>query len=750
MTTKYFTLLKILDTIREEADSKHIKKYIPSDSKDNYQEKINQARARAFIHLYLKVSFGLLDFNEREHYITDGSYDGGIDGYYINSENKTIYLIQSKFRTTEKNFEEKNIKLEEVLVMDVNRVLDGEELNEDGISYNGKIKQLQREVSNIDNIARYSYQIVILANLEGISDSKLKQLTGGYAAKVFNHEKCYDELVFPIISGTYFNATDLNINIDLSNKNAGSKISYTVQTKSSECEITVLFVPTFEVGRIMYKYKNSILKYNPRSYLQFEGKKVNNAIEDTILNKSTNEFALFNNGITMLSDETFINEKIGQKNKAQLIVKNPQIINGGQTSYTLSRIYKENIENIESVFKNKEVLLKIITLLDKNDQDSKIQLIEDISTATNQQTPVNSADRFSNSKLHQTIQKFLYDRYGILYERKRGEFSDGVFEGYISKEQVIERNLFFRIYYAANGKINKSRQKKLFIVQDFDEETINDIESMDRFFFGYLCFKKMHKHYYHLNQRIEPSVYAKLRAMTLLYKPNNLLNFQENIQENLSLFNKRWSKFISLTSKKEKYIKHTKTLRTGKEITLNSFDVDTWYNSTTFDEDVLTDFPTNEIYDDLMEDESTNINLGDEILLKDIDKLIPVKGYSTVEEVLDTYFANINMNIKIEDLIDRIIATYSINLKDLSHLLRKYRLKGNVQNIVEYGCHILPDNIGVRYNFFLNKNQSTSEKVISDPNEIFSVGHTISFTIIGIDPKNHRINISCLKEFNKG
>jgi hypothetical protein len=44
----------------------------------------------------LKVSFGLLEFGHREYFVTDGSYDGDIDGYYINNENRMIYFIQSK------------------------------------------------------------------------------------------------------------------------------------------------------------------------------------------------------------------------------------------------------------------------------------------------------------------------------------------------------------------------------------------------------------------------------------------------------------------------------------------------------------------------------------------------------------------------------------------------------------------------------------------------------------------------------
>ncbi|EEF22461.1 conserved hypothetical protein, partial [Ricinus communis] len=257
------------------------------------------------------------------------------------------------------------------------------------------------------------------------------RLTGGYAAEVFNFEKTYEELVFPVITGTYFKASDIVIPIDLSNKNAGSKISYNVSTKYGECEITALFVPVIEVAKLMDKYRNSILKYNPRSYLEFEGHAVNAAIRDTIVQSTTNEFALFNNGITILSDETNINEKIGQKNKAQLWIKNPQIINGGQTSFTLSRIFNENPEGAEDIFKNKEVLLKVITVFDNDSKNSKLELIDEISNATNKQTPVINADRFANEHFHIKVQKLVFDRYGMLYERKRGEFSAGIGDGYV-------------------------------------------------------------------------------------------------------------------------------------------------------------------------------------------------------------------------------------------------------------------------------------------------------------------------------
>jgi hypothetical protein len=100
VTTKYLILTAILDQIAAEAPQQY-KRYHPIKSD---QEKVDFARARAFIHLYLKVQFGLLDFAVRENLVADDTGDGGIDAYYIDDSNKHIYFIQSKFRTTARNF----------------------------------------------------------------------------------------------------------------------------------------------------------------------------------------------------------------------------------------------------------------------------------------------------------------------------------------------------------------------------------------------------------------------------------------------------------------------------------------------------------------------------------------------------------------------------------------------------------------------------------------------------------------------
>jgi AIPR protein len=543
---RYQTLLRVLDKIRSEAPEAQASRYRPDD--DDI-EKINQARARAFIHLYMKVMFGLSGFSERERTITDAASDGGIDGYYIDSDAKLIYFIQSKFRTTQKNFESKEIQLEELLAMDLSRILDGEACNESNQEYNGKIKQLQREISSLPDVARYSYRVIILANLNGVLPGKLRQLTGGYSAEVFDFERTYQKLLFPVITGTYFVATDITIPIDLSNKNAGSKISYNVNTKFSSCEITLLFVPTIEIAKVMQKYRNAILKYNPRSYLDLEGQSVNAAIRSTIVDSRTNEFALYNNGITMLSEETNINEKIGQKNKAQLRVKNPQIINGGQTSFTLSRILEESAENADEVFGDKEVLLKIITLLNNESKEAKLELIDQISNATNKQTPVINADRFANEAFHVSVQLKVFERHGLLYERKRGEFSAGVKDGYVEPKKIVERNHYWRVYYAANGDPQRGFERRLFQKNKFSGLDLKDNIPFDRTALALNVINRLRQDN-RPNAPIDREIYVKAFLYTELYfQPNTFLWLNE-INDNWPHFQETWASFVSTQRKK--------------------------------------------------------------------------------------------------------------------------------------------------------------------------------------------------------
>jgi len=450
---KYQILLKALDQLCSEAPAGL--NYCPNLED---QDSLNNARSKAFIHLYLKVKCGLVTFNEQFYQITDGSQDGGIDAYHIDTEKKKLLLIQSKFGSNRDNFEMKKISASDLVKMDISRVLKGEEKGSNGQEFNIKIKLFQKRWKEITDQAHYKYEVIILGNLANYNDEQIKRLIENSDYEVFNFERTYNELLFPLCSGTYYDPKEIRIKINLFNKEQ-STLKQKIATGFGEFQVRIVFVPAKEIGRIMLKYKNSILKYNPRHYLSLSKNKVNQKIKESILNKTTNDFAIFNNGITMLADTFEQSETTGTKDVGQLIMTNPQIINGGQTAYTLSKVYEEldsNEEILDKKFGDKEVMLKVIVL--GSGIEPNLKFIEEISNATNQQSRVEEADRRSNEKIQIELQKKIFEEFGLLYERKRGEFFNGVDKKFIAPENLIERYDFLRAYLAFKGSPGSARR----------------------------------------------------------------------------------------------------------------------------------------------------------------------------------------------------------------------------------------------------------------------------------------------------
>lgn len=544
--SKYNDLVNIIDSLRKEAPLSY-KRYYPKNTDVNGYRK---ALSRTYIHLYLKVKFGLVDFESREQYITDDPGDAGIDAYYIDKENKKLYFLQSKFRHTNDNFENKEIELEELLAMDITRVLDGEKTDENGNSYNSKILKLEQELADISDVPRYKPVVVVLANVKDSLKAKIKKVTGGYSAEIYNNQRVYNELVFPLVSGTYYNTKEIKITLNVDKESAGHRIQYYPKTEYGDCTVNLLYVPTLEIAKILSKFKNSILRFNPRSYLELTRGSVNEKIASSIRNIKTNEFALFNNGITMLSDETIYSDKVGKKNKAEVVVTNPQIINGGQTAYTLSLIYESCKADADlNVFSGKEVLLKIISFNaeeTKRSTSEKLKLIEEISVATNQQSPVYEADRRANDRIQVQLQELIFRDFGLYYERKKGEFGDGLAKKYISRNQLIDREIFLRICLSVNGEPSRGRSAsayKLFDKKIFDS-IIADESNYRRYVYAYLAYCKITDFSSISSNVVNLARYSIACVVSHCYDENLPLDkFEESIMQNLKKTIDEWPKF---------------------------------------------------------------------------------------------------------------------------------------------------------------------------------------------------------------
>jgi AIPR protein len=282
---------------------------------------------------------------------------------------------------------------------------------------------------------------------------------------------------------------------------------------------------------------------------------VNDEIRSTIEHRATNEFALFNNGITVLSDGTFLNERIGQKDRAQLTLVNPQIINGGQTAYVLSQLYRDyQGPERDRIFGEKEVLVKIITFDgdEKLPEQKKLDLIDSISRATNSQTVVSKADRRSNESDLKKLQKRCFESFGIWLERKRGEFTDGVREGYLDPSIIVDRNLFIRAIAIARGDLKQAGAKRIFAKSDFGAYVNAPYEEFRRYNLSLRVLRSIHEESGVKRSRIQWNTVSRAYVAMLLLSERTSTGEASDIviSECVSLTNRYWTRFRRFLAEK--------------------------------------------------------------------------------------------------------------------------------------------------------------------------------------------------------
>jgi hypothetical protein len=325
--------------------------------------------------------------------------------------------------------------------MELERILQGDTTDSNGNTYNPKILEFQVKFNQATKKQVFKNKVIFLANIKSLNDFQIRKQTANLDYETFDFERSYLELVKPVCSGTHYDPEKIVIELNVAEK-ASPQLKQSVNTTYGDCDITAIFVPTIEIAKAMSKYKNAILRYNPRNYLGLSRNPVNKDIRSSISSLSHNDFALLNNGLTILADDQDLTMFTGTKNVGRLTLTNPQIINGGQTAYTLSEIFEKEIESQPNIFDGKEVLVRVIILRQEESRDSeskKYKFIDAISTSTNKQTAVKEADRHSSNPILVGIQEDIFRKFGYFVELKQGEFYNGRDKKFISRDLIVDR-----------------------------------------------------------------------------------------------------------------------------------------------------------------------------------------------------------------------------------------------------------------------------------------------------------------------
>ena len=175
----------------------------------------------------------------------------------------------------------------------------------------------------------------------------------------------------------------------------------------------------------IYKVHGSrLLEGNVRSFLTLKSG-VNKKIYETVC-KDPGRFFVFNNGIAITAKDLKFD-----KSGALIEATDFQIINGGQTTATLSKAKYDN--NSPKDLSSISVAMKLTEIGEELTNDEAQELIRNISRSSNTQNKVSEADLSSNHEFHIQLEKqserIVTERlnglqYGTywFYERSRGRY----------------------------------------------------------------------------------------------------------------------------------------------------------------------------------------------------------------------------------------------------------------------------------------------------------------------------------------
>ena len=198
-------------------------------------------------------------------------------------------------------------------------------------------------------------------------------------------------------------------------------------------------VPGDFLNQIYYEHGSRLLEGNVRAFLSSRGK-INKGIRETIKKEPT-KFFTYNNGIAC----TAANIKLSADERYIVAMEDLQIINGGQTTASLTSASLKDKMTLENIF----VPMKL-TVVKNDDYDD---MIAKISKYANSQNKFSDADLFSNHPFHRTFEVLSKKNQAPValdglnntfwyYERSRGKYEQEQFK--LLKKS--EKEAFLRKY----------------------------------------------------------------------------------------------------------------------------------------------------------------------------------------------------------------------------------------------------------------------------------------------------------------
>lgn len=372
-----------------------------------------------------------------EDCITDGPDDQGLDLFYVDDDSEVVHLIQSKLRRRQSTITRANF---DSLLQLPARLMDGASLRS---IRNERVKEFAKHFRRCVDRG-YEVRLAYLTTertTKPIRDAASRwnssDLAVGQHSNINHQVQIADAEWF--VNTTPRDDKPTNANVILKDFFVDSQRDGSLKTLVGTMSAT-------ELIRVFDQHDFKMFRLNPRGPLG--NRKVNREILNTLRDPQGRErFHILNNGLTAVC-ESFKEDR----DSREIEIRDLQIVNGCQTTWSIYDYYADGAGSIEEVFLN-------IKLTEAPPAD---RLAGDISQASNSQNKMEDWDFIFNEKKQLDLQQ-QFQRLDppMFYELKRGEYK------YIDKSRLrkITIKSVAQAMYAFIGYPSEAKDRLRFVPQ---------------------------------------------------------------------------------------------------------------------------------------------------------------------------------------------------------------------------------------------------------------------------------------------
>ena len=339
--------------------------------------------------------------------VCGGSNDKGIDGVFIDDDMQIVYLLQTKYHQSLMKVSEKKEEL-----IKFSKAFDYFTTKEEGVylafisNMEGGTAKLIRTAHN--RVHKRKYTIKMLFVTTGKKDirhvntieNQIKVLSADRDVKASFHYLSGEDIIRILqdfIDGVAPPIPEIELELER-DKNIQLPGAFQRYDNKNKIESWVVTMSGDKVAGLYKKSGVRIFARNIRGFLGVSGKGINAKMKETLIN-DPDKFYYYNNGVTIVCDEA---KKISESGRTSLLVSNPQIINGQQTTRVLSDVATDQAKKVS-------VIVKVVSVqrLIKEEKKNFDALVSKIVSGTNSQNAISQSDLISNDTIQIELQRRL-------------------------------------------------------------------------------------------------------------------------------------------------------------------------------------------------------------------------------------------------------------------------------------------------------------------------------------------------------